>query len=176
MAFSLYFSVALLIVAIVAAASGACDTAGAGRAAVHDVKRARARSGDATLMMYELVAAGKGKESSPSSTAAAAHCSAICLSQYAKGDELVGVVPACGHLFHAGCDGGSGRARSAVADSPRCGPVAAAVITRRPQLESRYRTCNANTLDEKSGLMVLSQLNRITSDQNVYWNFVETNS
>jgi hypothetical protein len=28
---------------------------------------------------------------------------AICLSEYAEGDELVRVVPACGHFFHAEC-------------------------------------------------------------------------
>ncbi|KAL6637516.1 hypothetical protein ACP70R_025088 [Stipagrostis hirtigluma subsp. patula] len=104
-------AVALLIVAIVAAASGACDAAAAAGAAVHDVERAL---GAATLMTYEQAAAGKHgemKESRPPSAAeeaeaaavAAQRC-AICLSEYARGNELVRVVPACGHFFHAGCD------------------------------------------------------------------------
>ncbi|KAL6893567.1 hypothetical protein ACP4OV_007665 [Aristida adscensionis] len=101
-------AVALLIVAIVAAASGACDAAGAG-AAVHDVERAL---GAATLMTYDQAAAAAGKagknESVPpppsSTTTTERQCCAICLSEYAQGEELVRVVPACGHFFHAACD------------------------------------------------------------------------
>ncbi|XP_062211938.1 probable E3 ubiquitin-protein ligase ATL45 [Phragmites australis] len=108
-------TVTVLIVAIVVAASGACDatTAGAGRAAVHDVERALSA---ATLMTYEeAAAAGKGsrKVSLPTQPSTEGkeggeeepqQCCAICLSEYAKGDELVRVVPACGHFFHAECD------------------------------------------------------------------------
>lgn len=53
-------------------------------AAAEDVERAL---GDATLVVYAQ--AGE----------------AFCQSEYAKApDELVRVVPACGHFFHAACD------------------------------------------------------------------------
>jgi hypothetical protein len=87
-AFALEVAVAVLIVAIVTAASGAC-------AAVHDSERAL---GTATLMTYAQAAMKSGK--------AEERC-AICLSEYAAAggdDDLVRVVPACGHFFHAGCD------------------------------------------------------------------------
>ncbi|TVU45900.1 hypothetical protein EJB05_05414, partial [Eragrostis curvula] len=88
-------TIAVLIVAIVAAASsaaGAC--AEAGRAAVHDIELAL---GAATLMTYSQAAAAMKKNGKDEDSCA------ICLSEYAKGDELVRVVPACGHFFHAGC-------------------------------------------------------------------------
>jgi hypothetical protein len=85
-------AVAVLIVAIVAAASGAC--AGS---SVHDVERAL---GSATLMTYAQAVAA-----TPEGGKAEERRCAICLSEYAAGgDELVRVVPACGHFFHAGCD------------------------------------------------------------------------
>lgn len=99
---------ALLIVAIVVASSGACDPATAG-AAVHDVERAL---GPRTLVTYEQAkAALKSRRAAAATTegkeeeeeAAAPTCCALCLSEYASGDELVRVVPACGHFFHAEC-------------------------------------------------------------------------
>ncbi|RLN17715.1 putative RING zinc finger domain superfamily protein [Panicum miliaceum] len=98
----------VLIVAIVVASSGACrdPAAGAGRAAaVHDVERAL---GADTLVTYDQArAALKGRRASSSPSAegkdeAPPSC-ALCLSEYAGGDELVRVVPACGHFFHAEC-------------------------------------------------------------------------
>lgn len=70
---------------------------GAPRAAVHDVERVL---GAATIMTYEKAAEKFGKASPEGK---AEECCAICLSEYAGGDELVRVVPACGHFFHAGC-------------------------------------------------------------------------
>lgn len=97
-------TMAVLIVAIVAAASGAC----AGAGAVHDVERAL---GPATLVTYEQAVAWKrtGKALPPPATegkkeeTGEEECCAICLAEFAKSDELVRVVPACGHFFHAGC-------------------------------------------------------------------------
>ncbi|KAF8684797.1 hypothetical protein HU200_044220 [Digitaria exilis] len=81
---------ALLVAVIVAAAWGA--KGGAGRGGGVDVERAL---GAATITTYERVSArAEGK---------AADVCAICLSEYAGGDELVRVVPACGHFFHAEC-------------------------------------------------------------------------
>ncbi|XP_037433026.1 E3 ubiquitin-protein ligase EL5-like [Triticum dicoccoides] len=90
---------AVIIVAVAVLASGvACDDV-AGAAAVHaaDVESAL---GDATLMTYAQATAGKkekGKEEE--------RC-AICQWEYGEGDagELVRVVPACGHFYHASCD------------------------------------------------------------------------
>ncbi|OEL36221.1 hypothetical protein BAE44_0002766 [Dichanthelium oligosanthes] len=57
-------------------------------------------------MTYERAAAGVPGARRPSPEWKADRC-AICLSEYAVGDELVRVVPACGHFFHAeyGVDG-----------------------------------------------------------------------
>ncbi|XBH94445.1 hypothetical protein VPH35_085222 [Triticum aestivum] len=82
-------ALALLIVALAAAASGACrDDGGA-----EDVERAL---GDATLVAYAQVGeAARARQ----------RCCAFCQSEYAKApEELVRVVPACGHFFHAACD------------------------------------------------------------------------
>jgi len=94
----------VLIVAIVVASPGACrePAAGAGRAAaVHDVERAL---GAGTLVTYEQAKkAGAGKGSGGGTGTAGERC-AICLSDYdGGGSELVRVLPACGHFFHAEC-------------------------------------------------------------------------
>nr|XP_020170815.1 E3 ubiquitin-protein ligase Os03g0188200-like [Aegilops tauschii subsp. strangulata] len=86
-------AVAVLIVALALAASGACrDDAGAA-AAAEDVERAL---GDATLVAYAQVGeAARARQ----------RCCAFCQSEYAKApEEVVRVVPACGHFFHAACD------------------------------------------------------------------------
>ncbi|CAN6282099.1 unnamed protein product [Urochloa humidicola] len=102
----------VLIVAIVVVSTGGCEppAAGAGRATVHDVERAL---GPHTLLTYEQAKAGmksrrasapppvKGKEAEEEKEAPPS-C-AICLSEYASGDERVRVLPACGHFFHAEC-------------------------------------------------------------------------
>ncbi|XP_062213676.1 probable E3 ubiquitin-protein ligase ATL44 [Phragmites australis] len=106
------------VLAVLAAAWAARDNAagGPGRAAVHDGERTL---GAATIMTYAQAAVGNGNGK-------AEQCCAICLSDYAKADEPVRVVPACGHFFHAGCDvstsgsGRAGRARSTGADCYRC--------------------------------------------------------
>jgi predicted RNA-binding Zn-ribbon protein involved in translation (DUF1610 family) len=91
-------AVALLIVAVASrsACEGAEDVAAGTtvRTAVHamDVESAL---GDITLMTYEQAATGKMKEEE--------RC-AMCLSEYGEDGELVRVVPACGHFFHARCD------------------------------------------------------------------------
>jgi len=85
-------ALAVLIAAIVAASAGAC---GAGRAAaVHDVELAL---GADTLVTYE-----RARVPRQPSAEEKERC-AFCLSEYAGGGELVRVVPACGHFFHAGC-------------------------------------------------------------------------
>ncbi|CAN6291854.1 unnamed protein product [Urochloa humidicola] len=92
---------ALLVAVIVAAAWGARDGGGARRgAAVHDdVERAL---GAATIMTYERAAAGTAG-GAPAPEGKADRC-AICLSDFdAASGELVRVVPACGHFFHADC-------------------------------------------------------------------------
>jgi len=93
-----------LIVAIVVASSGACrdPAAGPGRAAaVHDVERAL---GTDTLVTYDQArAALKGRRASAEGEEEAPASCALCLSEYARGDELVRVLPACGHFFHAEC-------------------------------------------------------------------------
>ena len=94
---------AVIIVAVaVIASGGACDdAAGAtGSAAVHDAD-VEAALGDETLMTYEqAVATKKEKEEGEEERCA------ICLSEYGEGEagELVRVVPACGHFYHASCD------------------------------------------------------------------------
>ena len=107
-------SLAVLIVAIiVVASSGVCEpAAGAGRAAVHDIERAL---GDAaTLVTYEQARAawksGGGSASADDDEEeeeAPPRC-ALCLSEFGSGKagdggELVRVVSACGHFFHAEC-------------------------------------------------------------------------
>jgi hypothetical protein len=85
-------AVAVLIVALAAAASGACRNDSRAAAAA-DVERAL---GDATLVAYSRTAA---------EARARQRCCVFCQSEYAKvPDELVRVVPACGHFFHVGCD------------------------------------------------------------------------
>jgi hypothetical protein len=85
-------AVAVLIVALAAAASGACRN-DCRAAAAADVERAL---GDATLVPYAQTAV---------EARARQRCCVFCQSEYAKApDELVRVVPACGHFFHAACD------------------------------------------------------------------------
>ncbi|KAK1645543.1 hypothetical protein QYE76_063348 [Lolium multiflorum] len=84
----------VLIVALAAAASGACrNDCRAAAAADADMERAL---GDATLVPYAQTAV---------EARARQRCCVFCQSEYAKAsDELVRVVPACGHFFHAACD------------------------------------------------------------------------
>ena len=86
--------VAALVVAVIVAA--AWGVAGRG-AAVHDGDVERAL-GTATVTTYERAAGAL-----PAPEGKAADRCAICLSEYAGGNELVRVVPACGHFFHAEC-------------------------------------------------------------------------
>jgi hypothetical protein len=89
--------VAALIVAVIAAAARARASGGEGHGTtVRDVERAL---GASTVTTYERASAGMAD---PSPEGKAERC-AICLSEYAGGDELVRVVPACGHFFHAEC-------------------------------------------------------------------------
>ncbi|CAM0875701.1 unnamed protein product [Alopecurus aequalis] len=92
-------AVALLIVAVAVVASGrdACEGAGREEAAFGDVESAL---GGVTLMTYEQAATGKEKEKN---TEEEEERCAICLSEYGEAGELVRVVPACGHFFHADC-------------------------------------------------------------------------
>ncbi|XP_037433025.1 E3 ubiquitin-protein ligase EL5-like [Triticum dicoccoides] len=97
---------AVLIVAVaVRASGGACDdAAGAtGSAAVHDAD-VEAALGDDTLMSYEQ-AADRKKKAKEEEEEEQERC-AICLSEYGEGEagELVRVVPACGHFYHASCE------------------------------------------------------------------------
>lgn len=95
--------VALLVVIAIATWDVLHAEGGAGQAAAaHGVDRAL---GAATLMKYEQEAAGNGEREE------ARQCCAICLSDYAKGDDLVRVVPACRHFFHAECGDGWLQAR-----------------------------------------------------------------
>jgi len=87
--------VAALVVAVIVAA--AWGGAGHGGAAVHDGDVERAL-GAATVTTYERAAGAP-----PAPEGKAADRCAICLSEYAGGDEPVRVVPACGHFFHAEC-------------------------------------------------------------------------
>ncbi|EER93744.1 hypothetical protein BDA96_01G161800 [Sorghum bicolor] len=107
-------ALAVVIVVIVVACGGRTPGrrpgGGGGAAAVHDVERAL---GDAaTLVTYEQARAAAGKKSGGGSAAdeeEAPRC-ALCLSEFASSDskaggelELVRVVSACGHFFHAEC-------------------------------------------------------------------------
>ncbi|XP_037431423.1 E3 ubiquitin-protein ligase EL5-like [Triticum dicoccoides] len=100
---------AVIIIALaVAASGGACDeTAGAtGSAAVHDAD-VEAALGDDTLMTYKQAAARKKeKEKEKAKEEQEEERCAICLSEYGEGEagELVRVVPACGHFYHASCE------------------------------------------------------------------------
>ncbi|CAN6310031.1 unnamed protein product [Urochloa humidicola] len=94
----------VLIVAIVVVSTGCCEppAAGAWRATVHDIERAL---GPHTLVTYEQAKAalkGRRASSAPPAEGKEEEC-AICLSEYAGGDERVRVLPACGHFFHAEC-------------------------------------------------------------------------
>ncbi|CAL4943419.1 unnamed protein product [Urochloa decumbens] len=94
---------ALLVAVIVAAAWGARDDGARRGAAVHDdVERAL---GAATITTYQRAAAAAGMMAGapPTPEGRAADRCAICLSDYAGSGELVRVVPACGHFFHAEC-------------------------------------------------------------------------
>ncbi|RLN40271.1 RING-H2 finger protein ATL44-like [Panicum miliaceum] len=82
-------ALAVLIVAIVAASAGAC-AAGAGR-------DAELALGADTLVTYEQARVPRLPSAEEKER------SAFCLSEYAAADELVRVVPACGHFFHAEC-------------------------------------------------------------------------
>ncbi|KAM3277810.1 hypothetical protein ACQJBY_045605 [Aegilops geniculata] len=101
---------AVIIIAVaVAASGGACDDAAggaAGSAAVHDADVELAL-GDDTLMTYEQAAARKKEKAKEKEKEEEEEerC-AICLSEYGEGEagELVRVVPACGHFYHASCE------------------------------------------------------------------------
>ena len=86
-------AVAVLIVALATAASGACRNGCGAAAPAEDVERAL---GAATLVPYaQTDEAARARQ----------RCCVFCQSEYAKApDELVRVVPACGHFFHAACD------------------------------------------------------------------------
>lgn len=96
-------AVAVLIVAVAVFAWGACACDGDAGTAVRvgvdvDVELAL---GEGTLMTYEQAA--KKASLLPTPPPEEEQCCAICLSKYAKADELVRVVAACGHFFHAEC-------------------------------------------------------------------------
>ena len=106
--------VAALIVAVIVAAAWGVSGRGA---SVHDGDVERAL-GAATVTTYERAAGAL-----PAPEGKAADRCAIFLSEYAGGNELVRVVSACGHFFHAAStagSGGAGRARSAGAGCGRC--------------------------------------------------------
>ncbi|CAN6287399.1 unnamed protein product [Urochloa humidicola] len=93
-------TLAVLIVAI-AASAGACRAAAA--AAVHDVELAL---GADTLMTYgQARAASRQPSEAAEEEKEPRELCALCLSEYdaAGGGELVRVLPACGHFFHAEC-------------------------------------------------------------------------
>ncbi|OEL36217.1 hypothetical protein BAE44_0002762 [Dichanthelium oligosanthes] len=85
----------VLMVAVVVASWGPCSEPAAA-AAVHDVESA---IGADTVVTYEQArAARKGMGGGTADQGCA-----ICLSDYAGGDEAVRVLPACRHFFHAEC-------------------------------------------------------------------------
>jgi hypothetical protein len=97
-------AMAVLIVAVVVVASGggACEGAGSGHTAdgaVHAVDDVESALGGVTVMTYGQAATGKEKEKDKEEDQ---RC-AICLSEYGEAGDLVRVVPACGHFFHAEC-------------------------------------------------------------------------
>ncbi|KAM0909112.1 hypothetical protein ACQ4PT_015017 [Festuca glaucescens] len=93
----------IIAVAVIASGGGACDegpsSGDAAVGAVHAAGDIESALGEVTLMTYEQAAASKekGKEEEEDEQCA------ICLSEYAEAGELVRVLPACGHFFHAEC-------------------------------------------------------------------------
>ncbi|CAL4943417.1 unnamed protein product [Urochloa decumbens] len=106
-AFALELAAVAVLVALIVAIVVACQpaTGGAGRAAtaaVHDDVE-RALGADTLVTSAQAKAAAAGRGSGGGGGTVGKSC-AICLSDYAAaGDELVRVLPACGHFFHAEC-------------------------------------------------------------------------
>ncbi|CAN6298428.1 unnamed protein product [Urochloa humidicola] len=99
----------VLIVSIVVASYATCEPAAGGArraaaaAAVHDDVE-RALGSDTLMTCAQAKAAAAGRGSAGGGGGTAGKSCAICLSDYAAaGDELVRVLPACGHFFHAEC-------------------------------------------------------------------------